>query len=174
MRTHDFPGEIHAFTVGQFAVGEGFTDDVVAVDLLDEKFHEPVVDEDMVAGRDVSRQPFKIHGDALLIADDVFAVEGKGRARLERDLALGKRFDSELRPFRIEQDRDGNLQTLANFLDDIDTSLMIFVRSVREIESCDVHAGAAEFFDHFRAFARRSDSADDFGFSHGFNPPFFC
>ena len=173
-RVHDLAGEVHTLAVGQLAVGERFAEHVVSVDLHNEKVHESVGDQNVIARLDVAREPLEAHGDALFIADYVFGVERELIARLQRDLSVGERFNSELRAFRIEQNGDGNLEPFAHFLNDLDAAQMVVVRSVREIEPCDVHTGAAQLFNHFRTFACRPDSAYDLSLSHGLVPPFLC
>ena len=73
-RVHDLAGEVHTLAVGQLAVGERFAEHVVPVDFHNEKVHESVGDQNVIARLDVAREPLEAHGDALFIADYVSGI----------------------------------------------------------------------------------------------------
>ena len=85
---------------------------------------------------------------------------------MQHYLAVFKCAYSEFGTLRIEHDGKGNLHFVAHPFYCIHLFKMLFVRSVRKVEPCDIHARLNHLGKNFLAFAGGTQSAYNFGFFH--------
>ncbi len=106
-------------------------------------------------------------GNAGLVADDAFiGGKGEGVALVQHDFAVFERADAVFGTLGVQQDRDRQVQLLADAPDLFDMVKVIRMRAVRKVEARDIHAGAAHLCESGFIRAGGTDGADDFGFSH--------
>ena len=83
-------------------------------------------------------------------------VEPERCSRFELDRPVGEGANAQLRALQIEQHADRPAQIALDRADDVQTLLVVVVRSVAEVEPEDVGAGVEQRFDGFAIRARRA------------------
>ena len=162
----ELSGEAHALLVGEPATDEGLAVNFRPFDALNFKAHEPVIDQNRVAGDKLLRQTCIADAHDVLVADELLGGEGERRAVGQVDPAALKRADAVFRTFRVEHDGDGQTQLFADLFDHVDLCQLLFVRAVGKIEAGNVDARLAHGGKNSRVTAGRTDGSDNFCFSH--------
>ena len=159
-------GKAHALAVGEDAAGQHAAADLRALDALNLEDDEAVVHEHTVARLEIVRHARVAHGDDAVVALHVARGERERIAVAQGDLAVLEGADTVLRALRVEHDGDGEIQLLAHGLDHVDLLLVFFMGAVGKIQTRHIEPLEAHAAKYLRAVARRSDGADDLGFSH--------
>ena len=160
-------GKAHALAVGQLAAGGDRGDDLAAAHVVHAEGKQTVVQQNEVARLEVVGKSRIADGNAGLVADDAFiGGKGEGVALVQHDFAVFERADAVFGALGVQQDRDRQVQLLADALDLFDMVKVIRMRAVRKVEARDIHAGAAHLCEGGFIRAGGTDGADDFGFSH--------
>src|SRR5690606_23428948 len=100
------------------------------------------------------------------IAENLFRRERNVLALNELDRLFGQLAETDLRTFRIQQDRNGLAKLLASLTDVLDPVAVLIEVAVGEVQSRDVHAGRDQFLRVLERFARRTNGTDDLRFAH--------
>ena len=103
----------------------------------------------MVAGFDVLRQFFIVHGGNRFVAFDVTGRQGKVLAGFHHDRAILKFAQTDFRAFRVQEQCHRDTQFLGGSADHVDALFMFFMRTMGEIKAGNVHAGFNHLFDNF-------------------------
>ena len=128
--------------------------------------HQPVVQEDLIAGVHLLADAFIGDGDARLVAFHVFCGEGEGVALLQKDLAVLERFNAEFGSLGIQHDGKGNVLLIAHLFDRCDLFCVVFISPVRKVDAGNVHAGVRHCGDGLFRFRCRTERTDDLCFFH--------
>ena len=103
-----------------------------------------------VAGFHIFRQILVVEPDALLVAERASRIEDEFFALDQRDLAIFKFADANLRSLQITEDADGAPEAGGDFADAVGAGQMIVGRAMREIHPHDIDAGSDHAFENFR------------------------
>ena len=95
---------------------------------------------------------------ALLVID--------GRFLFQDRLFITERLDTIFRTFCIQHDRKGIVEFFPHLFDHVDLLLMFLVRTVREIQSCNVHARPTQSGQCFFVLTGGTDGTYYFRFSY--------
>ena len=142
--------------VESLVVGDGSAEDDAGVDVGAGGFgafqHDAaVVDEDAVAGSDVSGESFVGGGDAFGVSGDVFGGDGELVAVGEFDGAVGEGAEADFGSLEVGEDSDGAVGVLCGLPEVGEARVVVVVGSVAEVESGDVQACVDEAPEGVRA-----------------------
>ena len=124
--------------------------DIFAFDADNFQVDQAVRQEDVVAGFDVLRQFFIVHGGNRFVAFDVTGRQGKVLAGFHHDRAILKFAQTDFRAFCVQEQCHRDTQFLGGSADHVDALFMFFMRTMGEIKAGNVHAGFNHLFDNFR------------------------
>ena len=140
----------NALAVAHLAAVEDLRMDIFAFDADNFQVDQAVRQEDVVAGFDVLRQFFIVHGGNRFVAFDVTGRQGKVLAGFHHDRAILKFAQTDFRAFRVQEQCHRDTQFLGGSADHVDALFMFFMRTMGEIKAGNVHAGFNHLFDNFR------------------------
>ena len=107
----------------------------------------------------------------MLVALDVLNRECECVAVSQHNFVILKGLDAVFGTFGVEHNCNRQLELVPYLFDKLNVLFVSFVIAVRKVKSGNAHARFAHFGQHLFVLAGRTDSADDFSFSH-FKP--FC
>ena len=160
------PGQVDALVVADRAADDDLGVDVVAVDLGDAQPDLAVVDQDLVAGRHVTRQAGVRRPAHLGRALDVARGDRERGAGLEHDRAVGERLEPDLGALEVREDRHAVTRLVGREADVAVGRLVVGVGPVAHVEPGDVHAGLDQLTDGLQAAGRRTQRAHDLRLGH--------
>ncbi len=133
--------------------------------LFDLQFDPPVVEQEPVTRLDFLGEFPVGDGDDRRITANLLRRQDEILSLLQIYAALFKVPYPDLRSREVLQDRDRKVQFSRLAAYSANHVAMAVVSTVGEIESRDVHSGLDQVPDHGLRFGRRSDRANDLGFS---------
>ena len=160
--------DVDALALADEAVVHDDAVHVLAVDGLDLEADQAVVDQDDGAGLSLGRELEVVEGDVGGVAEPVLRGGLGGHDDLVAgvDLDLGvtlKQAGADLGALGVEQNADGLANLGSAAADALDTTLMLLVGTVREVEASDVHARLNHLADGLVVVARGTHGAYDLG-----------
>lgn len=160
-------GQVDALVVGDDAALDDDRLHPRALDVQDLQLDVAVVDEDLVAARDVARQTLVRRAADRLVAGDVLGGDGELVTAHQLDRTLGEGLKADLRALEVGEDTDGPAGLLGGGPDPVVAALVLGVGAVAEVEAGHVHAGLDQRHEHFVGVDRGAESTDDFRTAHG-------
>ena len=135
--------------------------DVLALDLLDLQLDESVGKEQLVARLDLRVELLVVDRALRLIARCVVVRQKERLSRFEHDRAVLEFAKAHLRPLRVEQQRDDAPHLLRRLTHAVDALQMLVMRTMRKVETRDIHAVLDKLLHHARRIRRRPLRAND-------------
>jgi hypothetical protein len=144
-------GEVESLVVGDGSAVDDAGVDVSAGGLGAFEDDSAVVDEDAVAGADVSGESLVGGGDACGVAGDVVDGDGELVSGGEFDRSVGEGADADLGSLEVGEDSDCSLGRLSGFAQVGEAGAVVVVGSVAEVDTGDVESCVDELAEDFRA-----------------------
>ena len=146
-------------------------DDVSVGDFINVQSDEAVVQHDAAARPHIVGQVFIGDGADLVGALDLAAGQRELLARHQLFHAVGEGAQTDLRAFGVQHGGHGHTQFLRQSAQLVQTTLVLGVIAVREIESGHVHAVFQQLAQHAFLVGGRAKGANDLGLAHRKHPP---
>ncbi|CAJ1800959.1 hypothetical protein LMCDFJHI_01359 [Aeromonas salmonicida] len=160
--------QVDAFVLAQITAVQHFTDDFTLGDFDHIHADQAVIHQDAIADAQVVGETGIGHGHFVFVANDgLVGGEGEGLASDQGNVVAAFQLDgTDFRTLGVEQYGC----VLAGFGHDsaqvVDTTTVLGVIAVGEVQAHDVHAGIQHFSQHFFGFGLGTYGADDFGLFH--------
>ena len=167
-------GHVDALALTDLAAVLDDAVDVVALDELDFKADQAVVDQNRGSLGDFFGEVEVIERDVLGGAEVVLGGRGGGYddgvALSDSDLlVVFEQTGANFGALGVEQDADGLAELCGKTAHALDALVMLLVGTVREVKAGDVHAGLDHFAQRILVVASRAHGADDFcTFEHAY------
>ena len=130
---HHLIRKIHALSVGEHTACQHGTDGILPLQFLRLQYDKSVIDQNAVAHLQVLDQVLIVHGNPLLIADDILRRQSKGISLRQFNLPVLKGLDPVFRPLGIQHNCNGQIQFFPHPLNQVDFGLMLLMGSVGKI-----------------------------------------
>jgi hypothetical protein len=121
-----------------------------ALDPIDQKLYQSVVQKETIAGLDHIRKRFKAHRGSPDAADDVLACQSKGTTGHEVDRIGIDGSQPHFWAWKVSHDSNATTRGLASMTDSTDDLRVLVEITMRKVEPGNIHAGADETLQHFR------------------------
>ena len=164
-------GEVHALLVRKVTAGDNGASYFSTNYLVNVKDNKTVVEKYSVTCDKLIGKTLIRNRNAPLITDYILGRKGEAVAVGKCDLFVFKSSYSIFRSLCVKHYRNRHIKLFSYSLDQLDLCLVLLVRSVREVESCDVHSRAAHLGQRFFIFRCRTYRAYDFGLAHKYVLP---
>ena len=155
---------VDALVVGQLAAELDRRVDLLAAHRLHGQHDQAVVEQQQVAGLDVTRQLLVIEPHAMDVAGfGAGGVQHERHAGLQHDLAFGELAHADLGALQVGHDGHlaaGALRGLAHQTGAVD---MVLRLAVAEVQAHDIHACADHGLQQGRITGSRTEGGNDFG-----------
>ena len=158
-------GHIHALMVGDRAAVLHGADNVVALNDVHLHADKAVVQQHTRAGREVLRQFFVSDGTDVFVAFNIARGERKCLPGFQRDLAVFKILQADLRAFGIQQGGHRHTQLVAQCAQLGQPGGVFLVGAMGKVETGYIHPAHDHIAHHAFLICGRSQRADDFCFT---------